>query len=157
MSTHSLDASGARPLTSTTNDPARTAATVSAKQGDDCVVTLGNYQRVEIPVPTVPGAVKLVKRVRQTRVPKRDEHGNQVRDENRHLVYEDGFEDQYVLVFTHFFGLSAHTTKDAPTPTPHSTFRVVNLEKDPYAPLWVQGELETETVLDLGYGIERTD
>lgn len=41
MSTHRLDVSGARPLTTTTNDPAATVAQTPAKQGDDVTVTLG--------------------------------------------------------------------------------------------------------------------
>lgn len=154
MSTHTLDASGQRALTSTINDPARTGATVNAKQGDDAVVTLGNYGRVEVLVPTTPGAVKLVKRVRATRVAKRDDKGEYVRDDNRQIIYEDGFEESFVLVFTSYFSLSAHTDDPA---TPHSTFRIVNLENDPNKPLWVQGENESETVLDLGYGTEKAE
>lgn len=153
MSTHSLDASGARPLTSTTNDPRRTAATVSAKEGDDCVVTLGNYQRVEIPLhPNV--QPKLVVRKRVARVAKRDNQGDFVRDENRHVVYEDAEEEQRLLVFEAGINLSAHTIQADPKytgPTPHSTFRIVNLEKDPNQPLWVQGEIVSEETLDVGF------
>lgn len=157
MSTHTLDASGQRTLTTSINDPARTTATVSAKQGDDAVVTLGAYERVEVVVPTTPGAVKLVKRVRATRVAKRDDKGEYVRDDRRQIIYEDGFEDSYVLVFTSYFSLSAHTTKGDVASTPHSTFRIVNLENDPNKPVWVQGEDESETVLDLGYGTEKPE
>lgn len=159
MSTHTLDASGARPLSTTVNDPARTTATVQAKQGDDCVVTLGNFARVEIPIPTTPGAARIVTRVRSVRKAKRDDHGNHLRDENRNLLYEDAVEETKVLVFdTGHLMLSAHTEKgDGYPSTPHTTCRVVNLENDQSLPLWVQGETGEDEPVDLGFGTEKPE
>ncbi len=155
MSTHSLDASGSRPLTITTNDPARTAATVSAKQGENATITLGAFAWVEIPIPQTAGAVEVIVRKRATRVMKRDSQGDPVRDVDRNIVYEDGFEESRVLRLKGAFTASGFHDPDSQyANTPHTTLRVSNFENDPYKPLWIQGEIVSQEQIDLGFGIE---
>jgi hypothetical protein len=156
MSTHTLDASGARPLTTTTNDPARTAATVQAKQGDDAVITFGGFSYVEIPIPTTAGACEVVVRRKTENRMVLDEHGDPVRDEDRNIVYEEVEVETRALRFTGYFYASGHTDKsDDQIPlTPHSTLRAVNFERDPNKPMWLTGETVSVEKIDLGYGVE---
>lgn len=51
MSTHNLDVSGQRALTVTVNDPARTAASTSAKAGDDVTATLSGFRELRVELP----------------------------------------------------------------------------------------------------------
>lgn len=51
MSTVSLDASGARALTSTVNDPARTAASIPTKRGDSININGGSYTEARMVLP----------------------------------------------------------------------------------------------------------
>jgi hypothetical protein len=154
VSTHSLDASGARPLTSTTNDPARTSATVSAKEGDDCLGVFGGFTRVEIPVPQTPGAVRLEVRRRVDKKAKTDERGDYVRDENRQIIYEQVEIEDRILVIDTIVNVLGRTfpNDNGFVPTPHTSFRIVNLEKDPYRPYWITGETVADDPVDLGYG-----
>lgn len=151
MSTHSLDASGSRPLTTTTNDPARTAATVAAKPNDDVVVALGNFDCIEIPLAGIPGSVEIVTRRRMDRAPKRDDSGDIVRDADRNLVYEEVETESKTLRFRYFsyaIGLTAEGN------VPHTTMRVVDLDKDPNKPMALLGDIISEERVDVGYGIE---
>lgn len=150
MSTHSLDASGQRPLTTTTNDPARTAATVTAKQGDDVVIQLGSYTHVEIPIPDQAGLVELVVRRNVEKKAKLDDKGDYVRDESRHIVYEEGEVERWSLRFKAGAYVVGRTEPNESgfSSTPHSMIRVVNLDNDPNQPIFLAGEETVVKVLD---------
>lgn len=158
MSTHQLDASGARPLTITTNDPARTVATVQAKAGDDVVVTLGNFDYVEIPIPTTAGVCEIVVRKRTEKKIKRNERGYEVRDKERNVIYEEIETEHRTLRLRAFAYVSAHTEKETregyPGKTPHSSLRAVDLTKDQGQPVWLSGEVVSVEKINLGYGVE---
>lgn len=51
MSSHVLDVSGARALTTRTNDPASTYASTPAKQGDDVQATLSGFRELRVALP----------------------------------------------------------------------------------------------------------
>lgn len=158
MSTHVLDASGSRALSMTVNDPARTGASVSAKAGDDVIVTLGNFDYVEIPIPTTPGACEIIVRERKYRKIKRNEQGTEVRDADRNLVYEDAVETTRLLrlrAFTHAIGRTGTDPEKSVVSAPHTTLRAVDFDKDPHQPVFIQGETVSEEKIDLGYGTEK--
>jgi hypothetical protein len=134
------------------NDPARTAATVGAKLGDDVVATLGNFAYVEIPIPTTPGACEIVVRQRVEKQMKRDEKGDPVRDADKNVVYEEVEVESRTLRLRAFTYVIGRTESE----TPHSTFRVVNLDKDPNPPMALWGDVVAEAKIDLGYGTEPT-
>lgn len=52
MSSHALSVSGQRPLSSTVNDPARTAASMSSKPGDMAHVYLSAFREFHILLPS---------------------------------------------------------------------------------------------------------
>ena len=151
MSTHSLDASGSRPLMTTTNDPARTAATVGAKPGDDVVATLGNFAYVEIPIPTTPGVCEIVVRKRMDKKMKRDDKGDPIRDADKNVVYEEVEVESRALRLRAFSYVVGRTEGET---TPHSTLRVINLDKDQNPPMALWGDVVSEEKIDLGYGTD---
>jgi hypothetical protein len=93
MSTHILDVSGARPLTSTLNDPAATRASVPAKQGDDVTFTIGGAKETRLVIP--PGS--RIQRRRYVRHQPKRADGEIVR-EGGEVVYEDVPYEEIVLV-----------------------------------------------------------
>lgn len=136
MSTHSLDVSGSRPLTTTTNDPSRTAATMSAKMGDDVVANFGNFDSIEIPISSN-AKVEIVTRMRDVRRIKRDEHGNEIREDGK-VVYEDTKEEQKTIRLNGSIMVIATTEGDAKTP--HTSYSVRDLSKQDGRPVWIAGE-----------------
>lgn len=155
MSTHRLDASGSRALTTTINDPARTVAVMNAKSGDDVVATFGNFEYIEIQIPTTAGAVEIITRGRVDRVTVLDQQGNPVRDPDGKIRYEDREVKYQTLRLRSYVALSAHTRKetlDSIPQTPHTDFRVANLENSG-TPMWLTGDVLSEEKIDLGFGI----
>lgn len=97
MSTHNLDVSGARPLTTTLNDPARTAASCSAKAGDDVNVTVSGCRETRFVLP--PNA-KIERREYVRKTPRKVD-GALVKDPdnpNLYLYDEEPYEELVVVV-----------------------------------------------------------
>lgn len=129
MSTHRLDVSGARPLTTTTNDPAATVAQTPAKAGDDVTATLSGFR--ELRVSLGDGSTTRLERRRYIRKTMRRHEGGAPVKENGEYVYDEKPEEELVLVFANggtFFGRTSNLT-DAETesagapayePTPHT-------------------------------------
>ena len=146
MSTHQLDASGSRTLTTTFNDPARTVATMNAKQSDDVMVTLGNMEYVEIQIPTTPGACEIVTRKKLSRKAKLNERGDYVREDGK-IVYEDSEEEILTLRLKSYLTVVGSTDDQ----TPHTALRVFSLAKE--TPFFLQGDIISEEKIDLGFGV----
>ena len=130
MSTHLLDVSGQRPTTLVLNDPARSAATFNAKQGDDVRFQIGGAREVRIGLP--PGA-KLEVREYVSKTQKLKD-GKAVKDEQGEYVYD---EKPYTSLFLVCQGVTVFARSsfiEEPAegetryePTPHSTLYVKRL------------------------------
>lgn len=94
MSSHRLDVSGSRPLTTTLNDPAATSAQTSAKAGDDVRFQVGGAREARVLLP--PGA-KIQRRQYVARTQKLD-GGKIVRDDAGAYVYDERTYEQLYLV-----------------------------------------------------------
>jgi hypothetical protein len=136
VSTHVLDVSGQRALTTTINDPARTAAQVNAKQGDDVRFQVGAAREVRI---GFPAGAKVERRRYVSRSIKHDEKNRPVKDDQGEYVYEEKPYDSFYLVcqgvtvFARSSSITDAAQADAdegkPTyePTPHTTMFVKRL------------------------------
>lgn len=94
MSTHILDVSGARPFSSTVNDPAATRASVPAKQGDDVKALISGVREARLVMPA--GA-----RIERRRYVKKEvayENGSVKKDADGETVYEENPYEELVLV-----------------------------------------------------------
>ena len=150
MSSHSLDASGQRPLTTTMNDPARTAVTTTAKAGDDAVVQFGGFSYYEFQVPPA-GTVELVTRRYTESKMKLDDQGDPVREDGK-ILYEDVVTEVKTLRLTSLPTLVAVTVpNDAGfSSMPHTSVKIVDIAKDPYAPRFAKAEEIAVEKLDIG-------
>lgn len=86
MSTHNLDVSGARPLTITTNDPSRTAASTGAKSGDDVTALVSGCRELRF---FLPPSMKIERRRYVRKVAVKDESGRPMKDDAGDFLYED--------------------------------------------------------------------
>lgn len=127
MSTHSLDVSGARPITLTANDPARTAMTLGAKAGDDVTATLSGFR--ELRVSLTDGRRARIERRRYTKKTARYENGKTVKGADGETVYDTEDYEELILVMpgSTFFGRASIRDEEkgaegVPTyePTPHT-------------------------------------
>jgi hypothetical protein len=120
-----MDVSGQRALSLTINDPARTAASCSAKQGDDVTMMLGGAREVRLVVP--PGA-RIQRRQYVTRTMARDEKNQPVKDAEGKYVYDEKPYEQHVLVMpgsVTMFGRVSHIeAEEGYEGTPHTTVTV---------------------------------
>ncbi len=108
MSTHRLDVSGSRPLTTTLNDPAVTIASTSAKAGDDVQVTLGGLREIRLAVLDT----ARIERRRYMRRTQRQENGKAVKDAAGEFLYDEVPYEQLVLVLTGSASIFGRTSLD---------------------------------------------
>lgn len=101
MSTHVLDASGARPLTTTMNDPAATRASIPAKQGDDVKFTIGAAREITL---RIPDSARL-----QVRRYKVTTHKG-IDPETKEPIVDERYDDALVLVFAGQVNLFARSS-----------------------------------------------
>lgn len=125
MSTHIMDVSGQRALSLTINDPARSAVSCNAKQGDDVTMMLGGAREVRLVVP--PGA-RIERREYITRSMVR-ENNQPVKDKDGEYVYEETPYEQFVLVSPASVTMFGRVSKIDPDEegyegTPHTTVNV---------------------------------
>lgn len=149
MSTHILDVSGARPLTTTLNDPAATRASTSAKAGDDVFVQVGGARETRM---VIPSGTKIQRRRYVSRKQMTDSDHRPVKDEAGEYVYEETPYEELVLVLTGSlvaFSRSSHLPiegEEQPSyePTPHTT---LSARRFPEPHFTESGELLSEAIL----------
>ena len=150
MSTLKLDASGARALTTTTNDPSNTQASMSAKAGDDVLVTLGGVSEIRI------GLLESarIQRRQYVRTTTRTVDGRAVPKEGGGYEQDETLVEELVLVLAGsatVFGRTSHLpSENAPEPpsyesTPHTTVYAKRWGADPHH--LESGELLEEVTL----------
>lgn len=144
MSTHILDVSGARALTTRTNDPASTYASTPAKQGDDLEVSIG-AREIRL---SLPDSARIQRRRYPTRRPVYDEAGKPIRDSDGWLMEDGEPEDRLVLV-VQAMSIFARTSiadhsDERPVYESHPHSQVVAKRYGEKLHLYEQGELVEE-------------
>jgi hypothetical protein len=153
MSTHVLDASGARPLSTTVNDPAATRASVTAKGGDDVRFQIGGVREVRIGLPES----ARIERRRHVTKSQRLVEGKVVRGDDGEFIYDEREYDSYYLVLgggVSVFARSSYTDDQASEAREQHPEGSTLYEPTPHTTMWVKRNGDALDLSEQGVLIE---